>query len=97
MVKQQQSKTAIVKPPQRILANAADDITATIVGHLQAFAAIDKRELTPELISLYVNTICNHKPTFSGRQIEKGLQAYLETGKKWPWPSDLIECMEDEI
>lgn len=68
-----------------------------IVGYLQGFAAIDKRELTPELIDLYVKTLCNRKPEFSLRQIEKGLQEYMENGRKWPWPADLIECIEDEI
>jgi hypothetical protein len=69
----------------------------TIIDHLTQFAAIDRRELTDELRDTYVKTICGHRPEFSLRQVEKGLAAYLENGDRWPWPSNLIDAIEEEI
>lgn len=93
------SSSAIAKRQQPTLTVPEEhrEKAEVIIAHLLGFAAIDKRELTTELMDLYVKTICNHKPEFSLRQIEKGMQTYLETGSKWPWPSDLIEMIEDEI
>jgi hypothetical protein len=68
-----------------------------VLEYLTKFAAIDRRELTEEIRSVYVTTICGHKPELSLRQVENGLQTYLETGNKWPWPSELIEVMEEEV
>jgi hypothetical protein len=71
---------------------------AVITGYMERFAAIDgRKELSPEIYDLYVETICGYRPPFSLRQIEKGLKDYLETGKKFPWPADLLDCMEEEI
>ena len=71
---------------------------AAILDHLTQFAAIDgRRELTDELRDTYIKVICGHRPEFSLRQVEKGLAAYLETGDRFPWPSALVELIEDEI
>lgn len=69
----------------------------TIIEHLTQFAAIDRREITDELRDTYVKVICGHRPEFSLRQIEKGLESYLETGDRWPWPGTLLEIMEEEV
>ena len=69
----------------------------TVLDYLGKFAAIDRRELTDELRTTYIKAICGHKPEFSLRQVEKGLAAYLESGDRWPWPSMLIDAMEEEV
>ena len=74
-----------------------DKKLVAIIGYLTQFAAIDRRELTDELRDTYVKVICGHRPEFSLRQVEKGLAAYLETGDRFPWPSALVELMEEEI
>ena len=79
---------------------ACDDYepkVVAIIDYLTQFAAIDRRELTDELRDTYVKVICGHRPEFSLRQVEKGLAAYLETGDRFPWPSALVELMEEEI
>ena len=100
MVKRLIESSAIVKVTQNSSLVVCDDYeakAATILEHLRKFAAIDRREVTDELRETYVKVICGHRPEFSLRQVEKGLAAYLETGDRFPWPSALVERMEDEI
>jgi hypothetical protein len=81
----------------RVACEDFDPKRQAILDHLAQFAAIDRRELTDELRDTYVKAICGHKPELSLRQVEKGLAAYMETGDRWPWPSSLIQAMEDEV
>ena len=100
MGKPQLESRAIVKATKNTLQIACEDYQAkvvTIIDHLTQFAAIDRRELTDELRDIYVKTICGRKPELSLRQVEKGLTAYLETGDRFPWPSVLIEMMDEEV
>lgn len=92
--------SAIVQATKNTSLVVCDDYepkVVAIIGYLTQFAAIDRRELTDELRDTYVKVICGHKPEFSLRQVEKGLAAYLETGDRFPWPSALVELMEEEI
>lgn len=92
--------SAIVKATKSTLQVACNDYepkVVAIIDYLTQFAAIDRRELTDELRDTYVKVICGHRPEFSLRQVEKGLAAYLETGDRFPWPSALVELMEEEI
>ena len=68
-----------------------------VLDYLTQFAAIDRRELTDELRTTYIKAICGRKPELSLRQVEKGLASYMESGDRWPWPSTLIEMMEEEV
>ena len=100
MARQLPESKAIVKVTRNTLQVVCEDRDAKvelILDSLTQFAAIDRRELTNELRDTYVNTICGHKPELSLRQVEKGLASYMETGDRWPWPSSLIEAMEEEV
>ena len=100
MAKQQAESKAIVKATPSSLQVVCEDLQPkadAILEYLTQFAAIDRRELTDELRSTYIKAICGHKPELSLRQVEKGLAAYMESGDRWPWPSSLIEMMEDEV
>ena len=101
MGKQQSSEVAIRPAGNSTSLQSADKkkSAAIITSYLDLFAAIEdrKRDLTPDVYSSYVETIVGYRPALSDRQIEKGLKTYLETGKRFPWPSELIECMEEEV
>jgi len=100
MVKHLTGSSAIVRATKSTSLAVCEDYepkVVAIINYLTQFAAIDRRELTDELRDTYVKVICGHKPEFSLRQVEKGLASYLEIGDRWPWPSALVEHMEDQI
>jgi hypothetical protein len=74
-----------------------DEKAAAIVEYLNQFAAIDRREITDELVDTYIKAICGRKPELTLTQVRKGLVSYMEEGGRWPWPSELIEMMDDEV
>ena len=71
------------------------EVERMVVEALDRYALIDRREVTDAMRDLYCEEISRKK--FTRRQVEKGLKKYLQQGKKWPWPADLIELMEDAI
>ena len=100
MAKPQSESKAIVKatkPTSLVVCENLQPKVDAILDHLRQFAAIDRRELTDEIRDTYIKTICGYRPELSLRQVEKGLKAYLEKGNRWPWPSELIEMMEEEV
>jgi hypothetical protein len=100
MAKPQSGSKAIVRATKNTSLVLCEDYEAkvlTIIEYLTKFAVIDRRELTDELRDIYVKTICGRRPELSLRQVEKGLASYLESGDRWPWPSALVEMMEDEV
>ena len=100
MAKHLTGRSAIVQATKNTSLASCKDYepkVVAIISYLTQFAAIDRRELTDEIRDTYVRVICGHKPEFSLRQVEKGLADYLESGERWPWPSALVDRMEEEI
>lgn len=73
-----------------------DEKAELISGYMEQYAAIAGKVLTPQLYGLYISVIAA-QPNFDLARIEKGLKSYLETGNRFPWPSELIEAIEAEI
>lgn len=68
-------------------------VTAAIGSYLRKFAVVQNREISEELIAIYVEAL----EDLELRRIEKGLKAYLQEGTRWPWPGELREYIEDEV
>lgn len=64
--------------------------TAIVGEYLYKYAAIANRIVDAELISIFVEGL----EGLSVREIERGMDAYLKEGNRFPWPSDIRELGE---
>lgn len=64
-----------------------------VTGYLEMYAAISGRTMTPRLYEIFMSAL----EDLELRKIEKGLKTYLLEGKKFPWPADLREVIEEEV
>jgi hypothetical protein len=87
----------VTQGPQPLPAlRPVDERADLITEYLEKYAAIAGKDMTPQLYSIYV-TVISSQPDFDLGRIQKGLKSYLETGKRWPWPADLVEAIEEQI
>ena len=70
-----------------------DQKLEVITDYLEKFACISGRTLTPKLLSIYAEAL----EDLELRRIRKGLDMYLRDGKRWPWPGDLRDAIEEEV
>lgn len=70
-----------------------DDKVEAITSYLEKFACIDNRVMTQQLYSIYIEAL----EDLELRRIRQGLEEYLRTGNRWPWPGDLRAVIEDEV
>jgi hypothetical protein len=91
MGKQLQSKTAIVKQSQPQSLTLNQQRTALIGEYLYKYAAIDRnRVVDEELITIFVEGLSG----LDEKELERGLKNYLKEGKRFPWPSEIIELSD---
>lgn len=70
-----------------------DEKLDVITGYLELYASLDGRVLTPQMYTIYVKAL----EDMELRKIKQGLEEYLRCGKKWPWPGELREWIEEEV
>ena len=65
--------------------------TALIGEYLYKYAAIDRnRVVDEELIAIFVEGLDG----LDEKELERGLKNYLKEGKRFPWPSEIIELSD---
>jgi hypothetical protein len=70
-----------------------DERADLVADYMEKFACIANRAITPQLLSIYVAALEDYD---IGR-IRKGMDEALKGVNAWPWPSDLINYIEEEI
>lgn len=64
--------------------------TALVGEYLYKYSIITGREIIPELVAVFSESLSD----LSDARLRAGLEEYLRAGKGFPWPSDIRDMSE---
>ena len=76
--------------PSSLVKTESQEKAEVISEYLEKYALIANRALTPALLALYLEALSD----LPLNRLKAGLKEWLETGDKWPWPSEIRTASE---